>query len=135
MNGSAADASALLRVAQMEEADRLTVQAGTPGIELMQNAGSAVAREIAHRWSPRPTAVLCGPGNNGGDGFVVARLLAAAGWPVRLALAGIDARRCAAMRGITRCSGSVPSSPSRSACSRTRRSWSMRCSDRACAGR
>jgi NAD(P)H-hydrate epimerase len=88
MSGSAADASALLRVAQMEEADRLTVQAGTPGIELMQNAGSAVAREIVRRWSPRPTAVLCGPGNNGGDGFVVARLLAARGWPVRLALAG-----------------------------------------------
>ena len=88
MNGSAADASALLRVAQMEEADRQTVQAGTPGVELMQNAGSAVAREIAHRWSPRPTVVLCGPGNNGGDGFVVARMLAAAGWPVRLALAG-----------------------------------------------
>ena len=88
MSGSAADTTALLRVAQMEEADRLTVQAGTPGIELMQNAGAAVAREIAHRWSPRPTTVLCGPGNNGGDGFVVARLLAAAGWPVRLALAG-----------------------------------------------
>jgi len=88
MSGSAADATALLRVAQMEEADRLTVQAGTPGIELMQNAGSAVAREIARRWAPRPTAVLCGPGNNGGDGFVVARVLAAAGWPVRLALAG-----------------------------------------------
>ena len=88
MSGSAADATALLRVAQMEEADRLTVQAGTPGIELMQNAGSAVAREITRRWSPRATLVLCGPGNNGGDGFVVARLLAAAGWPVRLALAG-----------------------------------------------
>jgi NAD(P)H-hydrate epimerase len=88
MSGSAADPSALLRVAQMEEADGLTVQAGTPGIELMQNAGSAVAREIVRRWSPRPTAVLCGPGNNGGDGFVVARLLAARRWPVRLALAG-----------------------------------------------
>jgi NAD(P)H-hydrate epimerase len=88
MRGSAADPGALLRVAQMEDADRLTVQAGTPGIELMQNAGSAVAREIARRWSPRPTVVLCGPGNNGGDGFVIARVLAAAGWRVRLALAG-----------------------------------------------
>jgi len=88
MTGSAADASALLRVAQMEEADRRSMQAGTPGIELMQSAGAAVAREIARRWSPRPTVVLCGPGNNGGDGFVIARVLAGAGWPVRLALAG-----------------------------------------------
>jgi len=88
MRASAADSTALMRVAQIEEADRLTVQAGTPGIDLMQNAGAAVAREIARRWSPRPTAVLCGPGNNGGDGFVVARVLAAAGWTVRLALAG-----------------------------------------------
>jgi NAD(P)H-hydrate epimerase len=88
VSGSGADPSALLRVAQMQEADRLTVQAGTSGIELMQNAGSAVARELVRRWSPRPTTVLCGPGNNGGDGFVVARLLAARGWPVRVALAG-----------------------------------------------
>jgi NAD(P)H-hydrate epimerase len=86
MNSAAPQA--LLSVAQMEEADRLTVQAGIPGVELMQNAGSAVAREIERRWSPRPVVVLCGPGNNGGDGFVVARMLAAAGWPVRLALAG-----------------------------------------------
>jgi len=49
MRGSAADPTALVRVAQMEEADRLTVQAGTPGIDLMQNAGSAVAREIMRR--------------------------------------------------------------------------------------
>jgi ADP-dependent NAD(P)H-hydrate dehydratase / NAD(P)H-hydrate epimerase len=88
MSGSAADLSALLSVARMAEADRLSVQAGISGVELMQNAGAAVAREIARRWSPRPVAVLCGPGNNGGDGFVVARQLAAAGWPVRLALAG-----------------------------------------------
>lgn len=92
MRDSAADATALLRVAQMQEADRLTVQAGTPGTDLMQNAGSAVAHEIVRRWSPRKTAVLCGPGNNGGDGFVVARVLAAAGWPVRLALAGSAAQ-------------------------------------------
>jgi NAD(P)H-hydrate epimerase len=107
MSGSAADAGALLRVAEMEEADRLTVQDGTPGIELMQNAGSAVAREIARRWSPRPTAVLCGPGNNGGDGFVVARLLAAAGWPVRLALAGSPE----ALRGDARHHASLWRSP------------------------
>ena len=47
-----------------------------------------MARELAQRWSPRPLAVLCGPGNNGDDGFVTARLLAKAKWPIRSALLG-----------------------------------------------
>ncbi len=79
---------ALLNVAQMHEADRLTIAAGTPGSALMQRAGEAVAREIECRFSPRPVTILCGPGNNGGDGFVVAHELAESGWPVRVALFG-----------------------------------------------
>lgn len=85
---SFSDRQAVLGVAQMAEADRRTIAAGTSGTTLMENAGAAVTDAIVRRWSRRPVAVLCGPGNNGGDGFVVARRLANAGWPVRLSLLG-----------------------------------------------
>ncbi|MBN2752791.1 MAG: NAD(P)H-hydrate dehydratase [Rhodospirillaceae bacterium] len=70
----------------MTLADRFAVAAGISGAMLMDNAGRAVAREIEKRWTVRPVTVLCGPGNNGGDGFVVAIALREAGWPVTVAL-------------------------------------------------
>ena len=80
--------TALLDTRQLDEADRLAVGSGIPVIDLMENAGAAVAREINQRWTARAVVVLCGPGNNGGDGFVVARKLAESEWRVRVAFLG-----------------------------------------------
>jgi NAD(P)H-hydrate epimerase len=78
----------LLSVAEMYRADAFAIRAGISGETLMETAGAGAARAIMRRWAPRAAVVLCGPGNNGGDGFVIARHLAETGWPVRLALLG-----------------------------------------------
>jgi ADP-dependent NAD(P)H-hydrate dehydratase / NAD(P)H-hydrate epimerase len=101
-------ALALLTVEEMYRADAAATKLGIAGETLMANAGAAVAREVAARWLPRPVAVLCGPGNNGGDGFVAARLLSEAGWPVRVALLGRrDALKGDAARHATLWTGKV----------------------------
>jgi NAD(P)H-hydrate epimerase len=78
----------LLSTQEMAAADRAAIAAGTPGIALMEAAGWQVARLVRQHYAPRRTVVLCGPGNNGGDGFVAARLLDRWGWPVVVGLLG-----------------------------------------------
>ncbi len=78
----------ILSAQQMRTAEQSAVQAGTPLIVLMERAGLAVAEQVMARYAKCPTIILCGPGNNGGDGFVAARHLAAKGWPVRILLFG-----------------------------------------------
>lgn len=81
----------LLSVAEMREADQRAIAGGRPGIDLMNAAGRAVADAVLARIGDRDLStvlVLCGPGNNGGDGFVCARLLAEQGIGVRVGLLG-----------------------------------------------
>ncbi|NKC31328.1 NAD(P)H-hydrate dehydratase [Falsiroseomonas selenitidurans] len=98
----------LLTPAEMARADAAAIAGGLPGLRLMEAAGTAVARAIRRRFRPAPTLVLAGPGNNGGDGYVVARLLEQAGWPVAVAAlappapGGDAAAMAARWRGPTR---------------------------------
>jgi ADP-dependent NAD(P)H-hydrate dehydratase / NAD(P)H-hydrate epimerase len=79
----------LLSNTEMAEADRQTIAGGVPGIRLMERAGQAVADAVAARFhTGSRIVVVAGPGNNGGDGFVAARLLAARGYHVVVALVG-----------------------------------------------
>jgi hydroxyethylthiazole kinase-like uncharacterized protein yjeF len=99
----------LLDPTEMAEADRVTIEGGTPGIALMEKAGLAVADAVAtrHRLGT-PIVVVAGPGNNGGDGFVAARVLVERGYPVRLMLVGgRDRLKGDAAEAASRWTGSV----------------------------
>jgi hydroxyethylthiazole kinase-like uncharacterized protein yjeF len=79
----------LLTTAEMAEADRLTIAGGIAGIELMENAGRAVADHVSSRHPPGTRiAIVAGPGNNGGDGLVAGRLLRERRYRVRVVLVG-----------------------------------------------
>lgn len=84
--------SHILSVEQMYEADRLTIEGGISGLELMENAGQGITAHIEKGWDKCSVLILCGPGNNGGDGYVVARALSEAGWPVRVCAYGDPAK-------------------------------------------
>ena len=86
MNSDMTTGWELLTTDEMKRADQLAVEAGVPFLTLMENAGRAVADE-AIKMVPigAKITVLCGPGNNGGDGFVAARLLRERGYSVRVA--------------------------------------------------
>jgi ADP-dependent NAD(P)H-hydrate dehydratase / NAD(P)H-hydrate epimerase len=78
----------LLTPEKMARADAAAPASGVSGPMLMANAGRAVARAVRTRYRPCRTLVLAGSGNNGGDGYVAARLLQQEGWPVALAALG-----------------------------------------------
>lgn len=90
----------IVTAAEMRALEAAAIAQGTSEFELMQRAGDAAARAIAGFAAPTDALILCGPGNNGGDGYVIATQLARMGWPVRVAVTGVsttDTAREAAM--------------------------------------
>ncbi len=75
---------AVLTADEMRAVESAAIKGGVASAALMEAAGKHVADIAMRAWSKRPVAVICGPGNNGGDGYVAARLVKAAGWPVKV---------------------------------------------------
>lgn len=78
----------ILTADQMRAAEARAIKGGMPETELMEQAGRALAEAVRLHVGPRPTLILCGPGNNGGDGYVAARYLQWHGYQVRVAALG-----------------------------------------------
>ncbi|MXQ07353.1 NAD(P)H-hydrate epimerase [Alphaproteobacteria bacterium GH1-50] len=88
----------LLTAAQMRAIEEEAIASGrVTGLELMERAGRGVVEAMLSQWpelrdGPQYAVILCGPGNNGGDGFVVARLLTELGWRVSVLALGDPAK-------------------------------------------
>lgn len=96
----------IITAAAMRAAEQFAIAAGTPETELMERAGAALAEAAWQVAGAMPALILCGPGNNGGDGYVAARLLAERGVEVRIACVGEPgtvAARAAKRHARTRC--------------------------------
>jgi hydroxyethylthiazole kinase-like uncharacterized protein yjeF len=94
---------------EMAQADRLTIAEGVRGFSLMESAGKAVADAVSAGQAPGARAVVvAGPGNNGGDGFVAARLLAERGYAVKVLLVGEREKlKCDAAEAAKRWKGQI----------------------------
>lgn len=101
----------LLTPEEMAKADKAAVGLGTPVSTLMESAGAAVVDAIRARYAAQPVLVLCGTGNNGGDGYVAARRLREAGWQVEVRSLGAPSG--AAADAAARWSGAAAHLPDR----------------------
>jgi ADP-dependent NAD(P)H-hydrate dehydratase / NAD(P)H-hydrate epimerase len=101
----------ILTTSAMRAAEDRAIAGGTSAQELMERAGAGVAEAVRRFGFGESTVVLCGPGNNGGDGYVAARLLRAAGVPVRVAALS-DPKTDAAIEARRRWNGPVEAFPS-----------------------
>jgi hydroxyethylthiazole kinase-like uncharacterized protein yjeF len=104
----------ILTAAETRAAEAALFASGIAPIDLMERAGKGAAEAIMARLPVQEVLVACGPGNNGGDGYVAARHLAERGWPVRVAaLADPTTDQARAMR--TRWTGSIGPMPTAAA--------------------
>ncbi|MEO5494887.1 MAG: NAD(P)H-hydrate dehydratase [Sphingomonas sp.] len=100
------DGQPILTAAQMRAAEERAIAAGSSVEQLMERAGAGVAEAVRRLAGGSPALVLCGPGNNGGDGYVAARVLAANGVAVRVAAAG-EPKSEAAIAARGRCDAPI----------------------------